>query len=172
MPNTRPILTLSTVSLSLAAEMALATLQGYPIPGANPSANLVLSPYPPTNPPTPLPPPNASPRLVKQLPSGYTDTQLYLLFRPFGALASARTHTAFGKDTGVIEFWNEDDAKFAEREMHCAEVEGQNIAVQIYQPRRTPSGNHPEFSASAPSFVPSGAVSFGSPYQRQVSYFL
>ncbi|GLB42130.1 putative RNA recognition motif containing protein [Lyophyllum shimeji] len=146
------------------AEKALATLQSRPIPALHPPVPLVLSPYPPTNPPTPLPPPSALPRLVKHLPPGYTDSQLYDLFRPFGALASVRTQTHFGPDTGTIEFWNEDDARAAEEAMHCADVEGQNIAVQVYQARRT-SGAVNEFSANAPTFVPSGSMFSAYPAQ-------
>jgi len=147
------------------AEKALATLQSRPIPGLQPPVPLVLSPYPPTTPPTPMPPPSAVPRLVKHLPPGYTDSQLYDIFRPFGALASARTQAGFGNDTGVIEFWREEDAVQAEEAMHCSDVEGQNIAVQVYQPRRTSA----EFSANAPTFVPSGSV---FPYPTQVGSFM
>ncbi|KAF8889597.1 hypothetical protein BD779DRAFT_1439034 [Infundibulicybe gibba] len=139
------------------AEKALATLQSRPLPGLQPPVPLVLSPYPPTHPPTPLPPPSALPRLVKHLPPGYTDPQLYDLFRPYGALASVRTQTLFGPDTGMVEFWNEQDARQAEDDLHCADIDGQNIAVQVYQPRRT-SGNVGEFSPNAPSFVPSGSM--------------
>ncbi|KAF8221063.1 hypothetical protein L208DRAFT_1426715 [Tricholoma matsutake] len=139
------------------AEKALATLQSRPLPGLTPPVPLVLSPYPPTSPPTPLPPPSALPRLVKHLIPGFTDSQLYDLFRPFGALASARTQTHFGADTGIVEFWNEDDARAAEEALHCADVEGQNIAVQVYQTRRT-SGTVAEFNTNAPTFVPSGSV--------------
>ncbi|KAJ3784088.1 hypothetical protein GGU10DRAFT_377077 [Lentinula aff. detonsa] len=92
------------------AEKALATLQSRPLPGV-PGVLLMLSPYPPTNPPTPLPPPSALPRLVKHLPIGFGDSALYGLFRPYGALASVRIPTHFGPDTGMIEFWNEDDAR-------------------------------------------------------------
>lgn len=146
------------------AEKALATLQGRPIPGIQQHVSLTLSPYPSTTPPTPLPPPNASPRLVKQLPSGFTDSQLYDLFRPFGALASVRAQAPIGKDNGIVEFWREEDAREAEEAMHCADVEGQNIVVQIYQPRRAP-GVASEFSPNAPTFVPSGSV---FPYPTQV----
>lgn len=149
------------------AERALATLHGRPIPGLSPAVLLVLSPYPPTTPHTPLPPPSASPRLVKHLPPTYTDSQLYDLFRPFGALASAHTQAGFGKDTGVVEFWREEDARRAEEALHCADVEGQNIAVQLYQHRRA-SGVVSEFSPSAPSFVPSGTA-FATPYPTQYS---
>ncbi|KZT03826.1 uncharacterized protein LAESUDRAFT_728848 [Laetiporus sulphureus 93-53] len=146
------------------AEKALATLQSRPIPGMQPPVLLVLSPYPSTTPPTPLPPPNALPRLVKHLPPGFTDSQLYDLFRPFGALASARTQSPFGRDTGVVEFWREEDAHQAEEAMHCADVEGQNIAVQVYQPRR--AGGIADFNATAPTFVPTGSV---YPYPTQYS---
>ncbi|KAF8814980.1 hypothetical protein BYT27DRAFT_7318170 [Phlegmacium glaucopus] len=147
------------------AEKALAILQSRHIPELPTPVPLVLSPYPPTNPPTPLPPPSALPRLVKQLPLEYTDSQLYDLFRPFGALASARTQTQFGPDAGIIEFWNEEDAIQAEQAMHCAEVEGQNIAVQVYQPRRLTGAV--EFNVAAPTFVPSGLVY--PPYPTQYS---
>ncbi|KAH9833331.1 uncharacterized protein C8Q71DRAFT_775076 [Rhodofomes roseus] len=147
------------------AEKALATLQARPIAGLTPPVLLVLSPYPSTTPPTPLPPPNAQPRLVKHLPPGYTDSQLYDLFRPYGALASVRTQSPFGKDTGVVEYWREDDAREAEEAMHCADVEGQNIAVQVYQPRRAGVAAS-EFNATAPSFVPTGSV---FPYPTQYS---
>jgi RNA recognition motif-containing protein len=111
-----------------------------------------------------MPPPSAVPRLVKHLPPGFTDSQLYDLFRPYGALASARTQAGFGNDTGVVEFWREEDAVEAESAMHCADVEGQSIAVQVYQPRRAST----EFSVNAPAFVPSGSV---FPYPTQVSGF-
>lgn len=103
---------------------------------------------------------------MKHLPSGYTDSQLYDVFRPYGALASVRTQAPFGKDTGVVEFWREEDARDAEEAMHCAEIEGQNIAVQVYQPRRAGVGAAmPEFNVAAPAFVPSGSV---FPYPTQV----
>lgn len=101
---------------------------------------------------------------MKQLPPDYTDSQLYDLFRSFGALASVRTQAPFGKDTGVIEFWREEDAREAEESMHCADVEGQNIVVQIYQPRRAGAITS-EFSPNAPSFVPTGSI---FPYPAQV----
>lgn len=154
-------------STSHTAEKALAVLQARSIPNINPPTPLVLSPFPPTNPPTHLPPPAAHPRLIKHLPPGYTDSQLYDLFRPFGALASVRAHTQFGPDTGVVEFWSEDDARQAEEAMHCADVEGQNIAVQLYTPRRA-SGTVADFNAAAPTFVPT-SPQFGS-FQPQVCF--
>ncbi|KAF5389609.1 hypothetical protein D9757_004233 [Collybiopsis confluens] len=150
------------------AEKALATLQSRPIPNPPgvppgvPAVPLVLSPYPPTSPPTPLPPPSALPRLVKHLPMIFSDSSLFDIFRPYGALASVRFPTHFAPDTGIIEFWNEDDARIAEEAMHCSDVEGQNIAIQIYQPRRTASGSMSEFNTNAPTFVPTGSV-YGFP---------
>ena len=135
----------------------MATLQGRPIPLLQPPVQLILSPYPSTTPPTPLPPPSAQPRLVKHLPPGYTDSQLYDLFRPFGALASVRTQVGFGKDTGVVEFWRGEDAREAEEAMHCADVEGQNIAVQIYMPKKA-GATMSEFNVAAPTFVPQGMM--------------
>jgi polyadenylate-binding protein len=70
-----------------------------------------------------------------------------------------------GVDTGLVQFWNEDDARQAEEAMHCADVQNQNIAVQVYQPRRTASGGHGEFNPSAPSFVPSGSIYYPTPAQ-------
>jgi polyadenylate-binding protein len=163
------------------AEKALATLNGRTIPELPAAVTLILSPYTPTSPPTALPPPNAQPRLVKHLPPGMTDSELYDLFRPYGALASVRAHSVFGPDTGVVEFWREDDARIAEEALHCADVRGSNIAVQVYQPRRAPSHHQPhphvaaaaavlvqqqqqqqqqqqEFNVAAPSFVPGGSV--------------
>ncbi|TFK26546.1 hypothetical protein FA15DRAFT_679488 [Coprinopsis marcescibilis] len=151
------------------AEKALATLQGRPIPEIPQNVTLILSPYPVTSPPTPLPPPSALPRLVKHLPVGYNDAQLYEVFRPFGALASVRAPTQFGPDTGIVEFWNENDARNAEEAMHCAEVEGQNIAVQVYHPPRRTSASFSEFNPGAATFVPSSAF-YPSPYPSQPPY--
>ncbi|THH08058.1 hypothetical protein EW145_g2962 [Phellinidium pouzarii] len=141
------------------AEKALATLQGRSIAGLLSPSTIRLSPFPPDQ-ATVLPSPFASPRVVKQLPPGFTDAQLYDLFRPFGPLASVRTQTLFGADTGILEYWREEDAKAAEENMHCAEVGDRNIAVQVYHPRRasgTGAGGS-EFSPSAPAFVPSGSL--------------
>jgi polyadenylate-binding protein len=137
------------------AEKALATLQSQPIPDTYPTVLLTLSPFPPTIPPTPIPPPMAKPRLVKHLPEDYADNELYELFRPFGCLASVRIQAGFGPGTGVVEFYYEEEAHAAEETMHCVEIQGQNISVQTYTPRK-PSGTYPEFSPNAPAFVPSG----------------
>ncbi|KIY47503.1 hypothetical protein FISHEDRAFT_45229 [Fistulina hepatica ATCC 64428] len=139
------------------AEKALATLQSRPIPGLQPPVFLMLSPYPPTSPPTSLPPTSAVPRLVKQLPEGTTDSFLYDFFRPFGALAAVHARTALGPHIGMVEFWSENDAIQAEQEMHCAEISGSIISVvpyhpQTQSPRRTSGAFKPNIDA--PMFTP------------------
>lgn len=88
--------------------------------------------------------------------------------------------TNFGAESGIVHFWNEEDAAAAEQAMvcvdsplsntyvtsyirmqHCAEVGDRNIAVVIFQqPRRTPGGSVPQDqfnpNPSAPAFVPAG----------------
>ena len=138
----------------------MTTLHGRPIAFVTPAAHIYLSPFPPTNAPYVPPPPQAQPRLVKHIPSQISDSSLYDLFRPFGPMASVRVNQAgFGEGTGVVEFYLEDDARAAEAALHCAEVGGSNIAVQVYQQRRA-SGNASEFGVNpnATSFVPGGGV--------------
>jgi len=55
----------------------------------------------------------------------------------------------------MIEFWREDDARKAEDAMYCAQIGGNNIAIQSYQPRRT-SGSMSDFTLGTPTFVTSG----------------
>lgn len=138
------------------------------MPGTFPAAPLQLSPFPfdQSPPPGSIPQPSAVPRIVKHLPPGYTDAQLYDLFRPFGALHAVRP---FGAGTGMVEFWREDEAKRAHEEMHCADVEGQSIAVQAYNQQRAP-GSVPGgpgasgISPTAAPFVPGAPPQiFGGP---------
>lgn len=135
------------------AEKALATLHGRQLQPPSLQCTLVLTPFPPEH-SLVLPVPRAQPRLIKQLPSGVTDAYLFDLFRPYGPIASICTQSAFGPDIGVVEFWEEDDAKAAEIELHCAEIRGVNISVQVYQPRR-PGPGRSDFNVAAPPFVPS-----------------
>jgi polyadenylate-binding protein len=102
-----------------------------------------------------LPPASATPRLVKFLPTYHTDFQLYDLFRPYGALAAVRIRVPFAQETAMIEFWREDDARKAEDAMYCAQIDGHNIAIQSYQPRRA-SGSMSDFTLGAPTFVTPG----------------
>lgn len=139
------------------AEKALATLQGKPLDLHYPNIQVVLSPYPPTQPQA-LPAPTPQPRLIKQLPPGTTDAYLFDLFRPYGPIASISCRSSFGPDIGIVEYWNEEDARAAEAELHCSNIGGNTISVQVYQPRRAGTN-----IAAAP-FVPSGyPQSFSSP---------
>ncbi len=71
------------------------------------------------------------------------------------------------RPSGLVEFWREEDARRGEEALHCAEIEGQNIAVQLYN--RRGSGVLSEFSPRAPPFVPSGSA-YPTPYPTQVSF--
>lgn len=71
------------------------------------------------------------PRLVKFMPSQYTDVQLYMLIRPFGPLASARVEHTLG---GVVKFWNEDTARTAEVAVRLAFARTSKITLQAYDP--------------------------------------
>ncbi|CCO29389.1 hypothetical protein BN14_03401 [Rhizoctonia solani AG-1 IB] len=93
------------------AEKALATLNGALIP--NTQFYLHLSPFASQA----TPPPLATPRLVKHLPPGTNDSILYDLFRPYGPLSSAKMEASFGAESGIVHFWNEDDAAAAEQAM-------------------------------------------------------
>jgi polyadenylate-binding protein len=80
---------------------------------------------------------------------------IYDIFRPYGALANIRMGI-IGPDSALVEFWREEDARAASEALHCADVEGANIAIQLYQPRRAPAMPGTELHATAPSFVPGG----------------
>lgn len=138
-----------------AAEEALACLHSKPFPGLHTPANIALSPYPPTNPPTPLPRALATPRLVKFLPAYYTDFNLYDLIRPYGALAAVRMRVPFAHETAMIEFWREDDARRAEDAMYRAQIDGRFIVVQNYKPWGN-NGLMNDFVPGAPTPAASG----------------
>ena len=144
------------------AEKALATLNGHAIKGILPPIYLNLSPTSPSQ-PQPLRCPSVTPCLVRQLPPGFTDVQLYEIFRPYSSIGSAHMQVQNQNESGVIEFWNEDNAKVAEEVMHCAEVDGYNIAVQVCHPPpvnlHTPWRARSEgFNAMAQPFVPSRSI--------------
>lgn len=151
----------------VAAEKALAILNGRPIPFVTPLAYFYLSAFPPTTPP--YVPPQAQPRLVKHLPLGYTDVALFELFRPYGPLASVCVNQpGFPEPTAFVEFYSEDDARAAETGLHCTEVMDSTIAVQPYhQPRRPTS----EFgiNPNAASFVP-GYQQYSPPHSQYGGY--
>jgi polyadenylate-binding protein len=117
--------------------------------------------------PTQDPKPEAKPRLVKQLPYGTEDGDVYDLFRPYGAIHSANriltnpagVHTGF-RGMALVVFYKEEDAQRAQEELHCAEVEGKTISVVVdVVARRSGGSQSAGFSASAAPFVPGGSSS-------------
>ncbi|KAF8328188.1 uncharacterized protein EI90DRAFT_3017830 [Cantharellus anzutake] len=136
----------------------------------------VLSPFPITDPPTPVPPPLAVPRVIKHLPTNTTDEFLFDLFRPYGPIASVSAQASFGPNSALVEFYDEEDAKRAEEALNYADVGGSNISVQPFQPKR--GGAHTEWNASAAPFIPSGSAPYPpvpgqgrlSPYQSNTLY--
>ncbi|KAF9257184.1 hypothetical protein L218DRAFT_132516 [Marasmius fiardii PR-910] len=112
------------------AEKAHAILQSRPLSEINPPVHLILSPYPPENSLLDEPP-RTTAILVQNLPHGYPESALYNLFRPLGAIDWVWIRTYSGHDTGVVEFWSEDDAYRASRELNGTEVEGQKISIRF-----------------------------------------
>ncbi|EST04945.1 Polyadenylate-binding protein/Hyperplastic disc protein [Kalmanozyma brasiliensis GHG001] len=110
---------------------------------------------------------SAKPRLVKQLPSTTDDSLVYDLFRRFGPLRRAQClltntagiHTGF-KGMALLEYYDEEDAKRAEAEMHCSDVDGSTISVAVDSSTRKPSTG---FRPSAAAFVPSSGMSPSTP---------
>ncbi|KZT62448.1 hypothetical protein CALCODRAFT_505513 [Calocera cornea HHB12733] len=146
----------------LVAEKALVTLSARPLATLPPQTILTLSPFPLNYLPQPgsLPTPTAVARLVKHLPPDLGDVDLFELFRPYGPLVSVRRHTAFGRDTGLVEYWREEDAQRGEQAVHCADVGGYTVAVQPYNPRR--AGPQRGVDVNAPAFIPrSGSQPMG-----------
>lgn len=141
-----------------AAEKALATLQGHMLQPPSPYSNIFLSPYPLDSNQV-LPQSQSQPRLIKQLPNGITDAFLFDIFRQYGPIASIRTTSPFGPDIGVVEYWEEEHAKAAELELHCADIAGSNISVQVYQPKRA-GPTRTDFNVAAAPFVPSGHLGY------------
>lgn len=96
---------------------------------------------------SPDPVPTAQPLIVKHLPQHFTPSELYDLARPFGAVHSV--HLLFappppgGSDgaptftgRGLVTYYEEQHAAEARIGLHSLEVAGQNIAVQVYDPKR------------------------------------
>ncbi|GAA5895141.1 hypothetical protein JCM8208_000123 [Rhodotorula glutinis] len=124
-------------------EKAYATCNGQRLPGTS-ASTLVLSLASPSSAesdPLPL----AAPRIIKQLPPSFTASKLFDLARPFGPLHSATLLYSPSPHPGepprfkghaLVTFYDEQHAVDAERGLHFLEVEGQNIAVQVYEPKR------------------------------------
>ncbi|RDB30440.1 Polyadenylate-binding protein, cytoplasmic and nuclear [Hypsizygus marmoreus] len=112
------------------AEKALALLHLRNIPCILPPVPLVLS----TSKESRF---SGNPRIVKLLPKGYTELQLYELLRPFGCLAYVRIHD-FG---AVVQFWTESDAENAEVAVRTAFSRDLRITLQAYDPCKLSCAN-------------------------------
>ncbi|TKA51048.1 hypothetical protein B0A53_05843 [Rhodotorula sp. CCFEE 5036] len=113
------------------------------------------------------PVPTAQCLIVKHLPQRFTPSELYDLARPFGAVHSIQLlftpHPSSGLPTftgrALVIYYEEEHAAEARIGLHFLEVKGQNIAVQVYDPKRGGGGakgsmrrgNSPLQSQSPPS---------------------
>jgi len=107
---------------------------------------------------------------VKSLPQSTTNIALYQLFRKFGPLFSCRTQinqqdNKF-KGYALVQFFRQEDAENAMKNMHCFNLEGRTITVSQYQAKNPSkirtnniSGNHNNFNLqnTAHSFSPQGS---------------
>ncbi|BGP47659.1 hypothetical protein JCM10450v2_003524 [Rhodotorula kratochvilovae] len=133
------------------AEKAYATCNRQRLPSSSSTLVLSLAPPPATDPQS-----LATPRIVKQLPSGYTASKLFALARPFGPLHSATllfSPSSAGaggpprfKHQALLTYYDEAHALAAEHGLHFLEVEGQNIAVQVFDARRAPGARRSDAS--------------------------
>ncbi|KAJ7023060.1 hypothetical protein C8F04DRAFT_1240373 [Mycena alexandri] len=95
------------------AEKALAILNLKPIPSLEPEAILNcfaaadLKPFD-------APDASITPRLVRPLPPGCTESDLFDMLRPYGPIYSVRVHPIAG---GLVQFWVEAHARNAEIEL-------------------------------------------------------
>jgi len=152
------------------AEKAYATCNGQRLPGSSTStlALSLSSPSSAESDPQPL----ATPRIIKQLPPTFTAAKLFDLARPFGPLHSATLLYSPSPHPGepprfkghaLVTFYDEQHASDAERGLHFLEVEGQNIAVQVYEQRRAAraSGGGRTSGAHTPARASLGSASIG-----------
>lgn len=106
------------------------------------------------------PPAQSKRRLINQLPQQITVAEVFRLLRPFGALrkvtlitTSAKTGQSIGfRGSATVEYYSEDDARVAERALHCSDVGGNSISVTIDTLNRAPAAH--SIRATAPVFVP------------------
>eukprot|EP00918_Siedleckia_nematoides_P017511 GHVU01037679.1.p1 GENE.GHVU01037679.1~~GHVU01037679.1.p1 ORF type:complete len:763 (+),score=68.59 GHVU01037679.1:149-2437(+) len=162
------------------AEKAYATLHNYYFAEHKCTLRLSHSPDPDAD-----PKPSAKLRLIKFLPPDITPGQLFNLFRPFGpifrvALNYIRTRPDIPvfSGTAVVEFYDEGQAALAQNEMHCADIQGHTIAVELYDDKRDRKGRvagsiHPTTESSrwaqAAPFVPVAAAPVTMPAESSQS---
>lgn len=118
------------------AEKAYATVNDTSL--LNYGCDLTLHTSPP---PAADPAPNAAPRIIKSLPLDTTAGRVFDLFRPYGPLHRVKLvlAPAFPAGSGPpvfkgqaqVVFYEEEHARIATEELHCAEFGGSTIIVQV-----------------------------------------
>lgn len=73
-------------------------------------------------------PPEEKQRWITPLPSEYNESQLYDLLHPFGPISSIHIDKNLG---GVVQFWTEDDACNAEKNLTGTTLPGQTFPLTI-----------------------------------------
>ncbi|GAA5990938.1 hypothetical protein JCM10908_000088 [Rhodotorula pacifica] len=116
--------------------------------------------------------PAARPLILKQLPDRFTPSELFDLARPHGAVHSAvllfsspwpGIDPPVFKGQALVTYYNEEDAVQARMGLHLLEVQGQNIAVQVYDPKRDARNRLPHTNPVIPPALASGPGSSKSP---------
>lgn len=140
------------------AEKAYATVQfhSFPTYGGS-SLSLHITP-----PPSSDPVPQSAPRLIKNLSLDSTPSTVFDFCRPFGPVfrIAFMYAPAFPPGSGpdvfkgqaVAHWYDETHARRAMEELHCLEVEGSTITVQIFDPPRAKASHW----AESPTFVSTG----------------
>ncbi|GAA6022413.1 hypothetical protein JCM11491_001583 [Sporobolomyces phaffii] len=133
------------------AEKAYATAKDQVFPQHAASLSLSLSPTPGDD-PLPL----AQPRLIKSLPRHFTAGKVFDLCREFGPIHSATLQLAPAfppgsgppkfKGQALVTFYDEDDANDMTQGLQYLEVEGLNIIVALWDPKRAERGRRSDVS--------------------------
>lgn len=122
---------LNAFTYSVSAELALAVLDGAPIPESVPLATLSLSAIAPNFPSPTRPKPEALPRLIQVLdfkPIPHVTDMFYNL-RTYGPIHSLKLDTPIGC---VVKFWHESNALVAQ--MKPVDVAGTKVKLDAYDP--------------------------------------
>lgn len=155
--------TLLTRGANRLAEMALATLQGVQVPGANPPIALALSHAPELSvaaPPLPLLSQFVQSDLVDHPLRKASPQDVFRWFRGSGPLVSVRTDVDVGHKnrTCVIEHWEEEHAIYAKtqrKSLHAALKAMPGFTLRIFDPCNL-------YCAVSESRIPSPAIQTNS----------
>ncbi|BGP31618.1 hypothetical protein JCM10296v2_003390 [Rhodotorula toruloides] len=125
------------------AERAYATCNNQRLSSGH---TLALSLSPPST--SSDPEPQATPRIIKHLPTPFSASHLFTLCRPFGPLYSCALLLAPSptggaprfKGQALVTYYDEHHAEEMQRGLHFAEVAGQSVAVQVWDAKRAAAG--------------------------------